>query len=647
MKLRRYVVMKRKISIILTVLLLCASCGTRPALRNFNGLNEDISVEAIGDNHPRLYFSEKDFRHLRRTTFGHRGNRYVRDISVSIIKAADSLAMHGDYPYRKDASGRRILENCSRPVLRSLFQTAYAYKMTGEKKYLDRAISLLETVCAYPDWNPRHYLDVAELALGVALAYDWLYSEIPSGLRDRVADKLIHEALETSFNSGFNAWCYEVNNRNQVCNAGLAIATLAVWEKAPMLCRDVLESSIARNREAMASLYAPDGIYAEGAVYWSYGTTFEIGLLDALESVLGTDYGLSEAPGFDRTPYFEMNMFSSTGREQDYFNYADSEDALTLPGCIWYFVRRSGDSGFLWPAREIYEQPSRLYDELCDDRLAFVPLYEAVHAHIKKIEEPDAAPFFGDGPTPLAVLRTGWDKNDLYLAVKGGSASSSHAHMDAGSFVFDAYGTRWACDPPRPSYAATEKWWKDNGKKRSEVIWDFFSYRNTSHNTLTVNGKKHSIRGKAHLVKRIDSLDYQGACIDMGELFAEDLSHAERTVAIVNGSRLEVVDVLETGAAPANIRWTWVTPAAVTLCPDGILLSKDGVEMKLSSADTSIPLHWRIWPLNEDTIGLDPEDFLPCAKGLSIVGFECDIPATTKITLNTVCEKLQPVKIAE
>ena len=145
----------------------------------------------------------------------------------------------------------------------------------------------------------------------------------------------------------------------------------------------------------------------------------------------------------------------------------------------------------------------------------------------------------------------------------------------------------------------------------------------------------------------MDSPDYLGACIDMGEIFAEDLSYAERTVAIVNRCRLEVVDVLETGAAPAHIRWNWVTPAAVTLCPDGILLSKDGVEMKLSSADTSIPLHWRIWPLNKDTIGLDPEDFLPCAKGLSIVGFECDIPATTKITLKTVCEKLQPVKIAE
>ena len=601
-----------------------------------NKAYEQLSIS----NHPRLYFSEKDFRHLRQVTFGNRGNRYVRNISMSIIAAADSLAMHGEYPYRKDASGRRILENCSRPVLRSLFQTSYAYKITGKKKYLDRAISLLETVCAYPDWNPSHYLDVAELALGVALAYDWLYWEIPSELRDRVADKLIHEAMETPIEPIFIEWCYEVNNRNQVCNAGLAIAALAVWEKAPILCRDVLESSIARNRLAMESLYAPDGIYDEGAVYWSYGTTFEIALLDALESILGTDYGLSEVPGFDRTPYFEINMFSSTGREQDFFNYADTEDSLTLPGCIWYFVRRSGDSGFLWPVREIYEQPSLLCDKYCDDRLAFITLYEAVHAQINKIAEPDAAPFFGDGTTPLAAFRTGWDKDDLYLAIKGGSASSSHAHMDAGSFVFDAYGTRWACDPPRAPYASTEKWRKANGKKRHEVIWDFFSHRNTSHNTLIVNQKKHSIRGKAHLVKRIDSLDYQGACIDMGEIFAEDLSHAERTAAIVNGCRLEVVDVLETGAAPAHIRWNWVTPAAVTLCPDGIILSKDGVEMKLSS-ESSIPVNWKIWPLNKDTIGLDPEDFLPCAKGLSIVGFECEIPAATNITLKTVCEKLQ------
>ena len=53
--------MKRKISIILTLSLLFASCGTLLALRRYNGLTEDISVEAIGKNlpnHPRLYFSE-------------------------------------------------------------------------------------------------------------------------------------------------------------------------------------------------------------------------------------------------------------------------------------------------------------------------------------------------------------------------------------------------------------------------------------------------------------------------------------------------------------------------------------------------------------------------------------------------------------
>ena len=55
--------------------------------------------------------------------------------------------------------------------------------------------------------------------------------------------------------------------------------------------------------------------------------------------------------------------------------------------------------------------------------------------------------------------------------------------------------------------------------------------------------------------------------------------------------------ILLTGAAPAHIRWNWVTPAAVTLCPGGIILSKDGVEMKLSS-DTSIPLHWRIYTMS-------------------------------------------------
>lgn len=46
------------------------------------------------------------------------------------------------------------------------------------------------------------------------------------------------------------------------------------------------------------SIYAPDGAYSEGYSYWAYGTTYNVLLIEALKAVKGTDFGLSQMPGF-------------------------------------------------------------------------------------------------------------------------------------------------------------------------------------------------------------------------------------------------------------------------------------------------------------------------------------------------------------
>ena len=47
--------------------------------------------------------------------------------------------------------------------------------MTSEKKYLNRAVKEMLAVSAFSDWNPSHFLDVAEMTMAVSIGYDWLY----------------------------------------------------------------------------------------------------------------------------------------------------------------------------------------------------------------------------------------------------------------------------------------------------------------------------------------------------------------------------------------------------------------------------------------------------------------------------------------
>src|SRR5262249_7860854 len=61
------------------------------------------------------------------------------------------------------------------------------------------------------------------------------------------------------------------------------------------------------------------------------------------------------------------------------------------------------------------------------------------------------------GRVPIAVHRSSWsDPNATFIGLKGGSPSASHGHMDAGSFVLDSDGQRWAVDLGKEDYNAIE-----------------------------------------------------------------------------------------------------------------------------------------------------------------------------------------------
>ncbi|MCH5376017.1 MAG: heparinase, partial [Planctomycetes bacterium] len=70
-------------------------------------------------------------------------------------------------------------------------------------------------------------------------------------------------------------------------------------DEPDLAARTVLNA--AQNVTRAMSAYAPKGSYPEGPGYWAYGTSYNVLLIDMLEGVLGTDFGLSKAPGVDKT----------------------------------------------------------------------------------------------------------------------------------------------------------------------------------------------------------------------------------------------------------------------------------------------------------------------------------------------------------
>ena len=182
--------------------------------------------------HPRIIYDEQDFETLAKVLESG-DNQVINRLHECIMMAADAaVADESVLKYEKDASNRRIL-HVSRSAMKRLIPCSYAYRMTGNKKYLRKVRYDLQAVCAFPDWNHSHFLDVAEMATGVSIAYDWLYDSLGKKLREKVLKTICDYAIEPSFlMENDKPWWFftTANNWNQVCNGGLVVLGLLYGE---------------------------------------------------------------------------------------------------------------------------------------------------------------------------------------------------------------------------------------------------------------------------------------------------------------------------------------------------------------------------------------------------------------------------------
>ena len=79
--------------------------------------------------------------------------------------------------------------------------------------------------------------------------------------------------------------------------------------------------------------FAPDGGWDEGPGYWNYATIYNVYYLAAIESALGTDFGLEKMPGFSDAGSFHIQL---TGPGKKLFNFADAGEGYeTAPQMFW------------------------------------------------------------------------------------------------------------------------------------------------------------------------------------------------------------------------------------------------------------------------------------------------------------------------
>lgn len=485
-------------------------------------------------------------------------------------------------------TGMRLLA-VSRENLRRIFILSYAYRMTGQEKYLVRAEQEMLKAASFSDWNPSHFLDVGEMTMALGVGYDWLYPALSEASRRTIREAIVKKGFKPSYDTAYNWFVDAEHNWNQVCNGGLAFGAIAVAESEPDWAQKIIDRAIDKVRLPMRH-YAPDGAYPEGPGYWGYGTLFNVLLIGGLESTFGTDYGLSQMPGFMQTGTYEMQMVSPLIK---HFNYMDNSYEPESSSAPFWFYSKTQDPSVLCQQVSILQRDTA--KKYLKDRVLPAMLIWGAGAPMEKAVAPQETFWAGRGNTPVCVMRSGWgDPNARFVGVKLGSPSINHGHMDVGSFVFEADGVRWAIDLGSEDYNTTETRGVDlwNMAQQSQR-WDVFRYNNRSHNTLTFNDKLQRVNGSAQIIESDSATARRFVKTDLTPVYAGQVDKVERTISLVDNDYLLIEDEITAGKNYTRMRWTLMTRTTPKILSDNtVMLEQDGKRCLLK-IESETPIVWR------------------------------------------------------
>jgi hypothetical protein len=471
---------------------------------------------------------------------------------------------------KRELEGFRLLA-VSREMVERMGVLSSVYRIDKDPKILNRIDEEVKTVCNFVDWNNQHFLDVAEMSFGVALAVDWVGKWLPKETVRLAKNTLIEKGIKPSFNEGGTRmfWINSTNNWNAVCHGGLITAALVTADINPKLSAKTISRALEKLPGSLAE-YGPDGIYPEGPTYWGYGTSYSVVAANALTTALGSDFGISQSQGFMESPNFVLQATAPSGEA---FNFADCglTNRARVAVLMTWFASKTGDELYL--DREFFENPENM-GRMAGPGLVWLSQFE------KKKSSSIATEWYGNGKNPVAVFRD--VENDFYLGTKGGKAHLSHGNMDAGTFVFELNGVRWVIDPGNQSYYPLNKiGFHLSDHSQNGERWTLLTKKNQGHNTITINDERFDVEGQATIIDFKDG-DKPEVTIDMTELYFGNINSIQRRFIKESESSILIEDSFETNDSTETIVWGLMTQAEVQPTKNGAILMQEGEELELS-----------------------------------------------------------------
>ncbi len=519
--------------------------------------------------HPRIYADKEQFDKYREM---YKTDATFKEWADVIIKEADVYADPStpfiDYEYQDAYRMQSIVHAKYQDRFTAL---GFAYQMTGDQKYVDRAFKEFEMIGTFPDINPSHIIDTGCMNEAVALGYDWMYHGYTEEQRAFIENIVLTHCIKpiaSAFYGQFSAYCaanvawYSMkatNNYNIWVIGGLFEATCAFMECDPEYLSDVAEKCI-RGVEYSVKGFAPDGAWVEGPDYWQHTTRYLTVYAGTALNCFGDDFNILEYQGVSEAPDWIMSITGIEGTN----NFGDAVTGqYTFDEYSFfshYYNNRAIGSLRKYDIEENGVEPG-IYDVLFYNPDITTNEFDGLPKVVTT-----------RGVESCGIRESFTDKDGMFFSACGGAAWAYHSHYDTGAFVFDINGVRWAHDLGKDNY--------NTGLSEHHI----YRKRSEAHNTITMNVNADAdsmLKDSFAPVTKSASNDHSAYVVyDMSNVFAET-DKFERGFYIGDDYRsLTIRDELSLNTE-TDVLWTMNTMADVALWGNEAMLYQDGEVLRV------------------------------------------------------------------
>ena len=250
-------------------------------------------------------------------------------------------------------------------------------------------------------------------------------------------------------------------------------------------------------------------------------------------ALLGKDFGLTAAPGFSDTGGYPALVCGPSGQ---FFNYADGPSGRSPEPILFWFASRFHRPDWLLGEKELWTRYLGQPGSVPVDHSKFLTPLALIWMKDSEAATPVKLPlnWSPGGGVPISILRSSWtDPHATFVGVKSGAHTANHRHLDAGSFVLDSDGRRWATDLGSEGYFGIESRGMDLwGQKQNSDRWTIFRLSSLSHNTLVIDDQLQVAEGDSSIVDFSDDATRPYSIVDMSQVYKGQAKSVRRGVAL-------------------------------------------------------------------------------------------------------------------